>query len=356
MKSRRYTCVLLAILCTATLCAQKRVEFVGYDWGTHFEDQRLFESPFFHQLKEILAHKGLETRHMDLTKYRKWLKPRERKHWLKSPLKLFRPGFTVDRDVAYVLFWNLDQRLDGYDLSRLPKERLVLFMWEPPVVQPRLYDPKEQEAFSKIYTWDDSLVDNVKFFKFFYPVLQPMIPKDERLDFDEKKLCVLVATNLHSTHPKEIYSERERVIQFFETLGTDAFAFYGRGWEPLGYKNYKGVAANKTDVLRRFRFNICYENTKDIKGYVTEKIFDAFAAGCVPVYWGASNIADYVPPECFIDRRNFSSNEELYAFLKSVTKEEYEEIIAHIERFLHSDKAHLFSEEHFMRTFAAAFE
>ena len=40
---------------------------------------------------------------------------------------------------------------------------------------------------------------------------------------------------------------------------------------------------------------------RNVNGYVTEKIFDAFKAGCVPVYWGAENITKYVPAECFID-------------------------------------------------------
>lgn len=45
------------------------------------------------------------------------------------------------------------------------------------------------------------------------------------------------------------------------------------------YKN------NKLDYLRDFQFNLCPENTNN-KGYVTEKIFEAIIAGCVPIYWG----------------------------------------------------------------------
>ena len=44
---------------------------------------------------------------------------------------------------------------------------------------------------------------------------------------------------------------------------------------------------------------------RDVLGYITEKIFDSFAAWCVPVYWGASNVTDYIPEGCFIDRRKF---------------------------------------------------
>lgn len=42
---------------------------------------------------------------------------------------------------------------------------------------------------------------------------------------------------------------------------------------------------DKIAYLRQFKFNLCPENSNN-KGYVTEKIFEAIKAGCVPIYWG----------------------------------------------------------------------
>ena len=42
---------------------------------------------------------------------------------------------------------------------------------------------------------------------------------------------------------------------------------------------------NKLDYIHTFMFNICPENT-NVDGYVTEKLFQAFAAGCIPIYNG----------------------------------------------------------------------
>ena len=42
---------------------------------------------------------------------------------------------------------------------------------------------------------------------------------------------------------------------------------------------------DKIAYLRQFRFNLCPENS-NYKGYVTEKVFEAIKAGCVPIYWG----------------------------------------------------------------------
>jgi alpha(1,3/1,4) fucosyltransferase len=45
---------------------------------------------------------------------------------------------------------------------------------------------------------------------------------------------------------------------------------------------------NKLDYLKQFKFNLCPENSNS-SGYVTEKIFDAISAGCIPIYWGSDN-------------------------------------------------------------------
>lgn len=45
---------------------------------------------------------------------------------------------------------------------------------------------------------------------------------------------------------------------------------------------------NKWEFIRNYKFNICPENSNK-EGYVTEKIFEAINAGCIPVYWGSNN-------------------------------------------------------------------
>jgi len=46
-------------------------------------------------------------------------------------------------------------------------------------------------------------------------------------------------------------------------------------------------ADNKIEYLKQYKFNICPENSRS-SGYVTEKIFEALAAGCIPIYNGYS--------------------------------------------------------------------
>lgn len=253
-------------------------------------------------------------------------------------------------DAKYWMFWNLGPKLKECNLARVPKDQLVLVIFEPPTVQPELYDPKIQAMFGKIFTWDDDLVDNKKFFKFHYPVLRDQVAKIP--SFEEKKFCVMIARRLTSKHPKELYSHRFKMIKFFEDKPSGEFDLFGYFWEKKKLKNWRGVLhSDKLEKMKEYKFAICYENMCDVRGYVTEKIFDCFAAAVIPVYWGASNVVDYIPADCFIDRRNFADEEAVYQFLKKMTKEEYEGYLERIQNFLQSDRARVFSKESFVDTY-----
>jgi alpha(1,3/1,4) fucosyltransferase len=248
-----------------------------------------------------------------------------------------------------ILFYNLPTWIPNWKekLAKLPKEKLILITFEPPAVLPEMFLAKTFDLFDKVLTWDDSLVDNVKFFKFNYVAMYPMI--GDIAPFSEKKLLTQISGNKTSSHPHELYSKRLKVIRYFEkTKGSD-FDFYGPGWEGLGFRNYKGkIDGDKTFVLKNYRFSICYENITNIKGYITEKIFGCFLAGVVPIYLGASNITDYIPANCFIAREKIPAFKKLVSYLKNMKEAEYNRYLENIRRYLKSEQAKQFTKEAFV--------
>lgn len=250
----------------------------------------------------------------------------------------------------YVVLFNYIYNPDliAWMSQTVPSNRLFLFLWEPPSVDPESYNPERHQPFGRVYTWKDDLVDGSHYHKFFYPSLRrPMIPP--QTDFQNKKLCTLIACNKTSYHPHELYSERLKILQFFDKENPGDFDLYGPGWP--SYSVYRGMIKAKAPVLERYRFAICYENIKEIKGYVTEKLFDCFYAGCVPVYWGASNVADYIPQNCYIDRRAFKSNRQLYQFLKKMAPEQHQSYINNIKIYLESPQCEPFTANYFVDWF-----
>lgn len=182
------------------------------------------------------------------------------------------------------------------------------------------------------------------------------------------QLVVLFGSNraLRGWHPKHnLYSERVRTIRWFERNALNDFELYGKKWNLSGrlstrlgavihslekripfkrksFPSWKGSVINKQDILLRSRFSIVYENIQGLNGYITEKIFDAFVAGNVPIYWGASDIEEYIPKECFIDRRDFDNHNQLYNLIKNMSEEKYLAYQYSIKDFL-ENKSQLFS-------------
>jgi alpha(1,3/1,4) fucosyltransferase len=250
-------------------------------------------------------------------------------------------------DFEYLIVYDvfLDQLKQ---LEKYPLEKKVLFLWEPPSVLPENYNLDNHCSFSKVYTWNDALIDDNKYFKFFYPVMQSMI--EDTLDYPNKQLCALIACNKTSDFPGELYSERSKLIEFFENNPHNTFTLFGKWWSNT-LRNYAGPIHKKVDILKNFRFCFAYENIRHIPGYITEKIFDSFHAGTVPIYWGAPNIGDYIPENCYILRENFSSDEDLYSHLSTMDETRYQQYLKDIRNFLTSKKAQLYSKENFIQLF-----
>lgn len=302
----------------------------------------------------------------------------------------------INRDNCMYPFWLLKQEFKkyGYELATqdihsieesqiviynempkiLPKkddiQKSYLLIFESELIRPDNWNLKNHKYFNKIFTWKDDIIDNKKYFKFNFA---QEIPKTINKEVSKKeKLCTLIAGNKKVNHPFELYSKRIEAIRWFEKNHPNDFDFYGIGWDEFrsenkyvnillrksklskmfkpSFSSYKGKVDSKKEVLEKYKFAICYENARDISGYITEKIFDCFFAGCVPIYWGANNIKEHIPKDCFIDKREFESYEKLYEFITSINNEKYLQYLENIETFLKSDKAYLFSSEFFAKT------
>jgi len=58
---------------------------------------------------------------------------------------------------------------------------------------------------------------------------------------------------------------------------------------------------HKYDYIKKYKYNICPENTFS-PDYSTEKIFQALACGCIPIYWGCFPMEKYIiKQDCFIN-------------------------------------------------------
>lgn len=69
--------------------------------------------------------------------------------------------------------------------------------------------------------------------------------------------------------------------------------------------NTGGRVEDKLAFEQAHRFSIAFENTQ-YPGYTTEKLIEAFAAGCVPIYFGDPEIEQFFNPKSFIHIRDIN--------------------------------------------------
>ncbi|MBU1107597.1 MAG: hypothetical protein KKB51_13080 [Candidatus Riflebacteria bacterium] len=246
-----------------------------------------------------------------------------------------------------------------------------LLIYETDVIAPKNWDMNKHKLFRKIFTWNDSMIDRQKYFKMNWSYVLPQ--EIEYLPENKTKFCCLIAGNKSSRHELELYSARVEAIRWFEKHHSELFDLFGIGWNEIQlpgnrffesykllklvknflslfadkYPSYRGKIKHKLQTLRQYKFSICYENARDIPGYITEKIFDCLFAGCIPVYWGCNNITEHIPADCFIDKRKFSSYQQLFEYMSGMTDEAYAKYINSTQNFLRNAAARQFSAEYF---------
>jgi hypothetical protein len=249
------------------------------------------------------------------------------------------------------------------DIKRLVRRKDVVlsafFALECPIVEPRLYEslPELAPHFRRILSWSDApslerftgtpiVVEHFSWPQSFDRV------HDGLWDNRDRKFLVMINSNkLPRLYWQELYTQRLAAVAFFHQFGeidlygpnwgrmpnrvgrtwvpTTAFRIQQQLWKvkqrirpnPLyraAAQAHRGRTRSKARTLGSYRFAICFENMV-LKGWMTEKIFDCFYAGTVPVYWGAPDVLDWVPADCFIDMRQFSGFAELRDHLHSLT-------------------------------------
>lgn len=251
---------------------------------------------------------------------------------------------------------------------------LILIIEEGPLIHQENWKDSNHELFDYIFTWNDDYVDNIKYFKFNVHYIQDMV----RLKQPKEKLCVMIARNKRAWGTGELYTERRKIIRFFEKKHPADFDLFGEGWDlyyfpsnvPIlklfngrklywfrsrlkeTYPSSRGPIQSKNAILSKYRFSISFENSIGPTGYISEKIWDSFAAGTIPVYLGAPNVKNYIPENCFVDYRDFKSMDELYKFMSLMSDTEYEQYLQNIGKFLEKESnGGVFSDDYFVIAF-----
>jgi len=126
-----------------------------------------------------------------------------------------------------------------------------------------------------------------------------------------------LAVMLVSSH----FNHSRRLQYLQELMNYLPIHSYGKVLNNRRLENDTGRLSKMT-LIAQYPFTLAFENAV-APDYVTEKFFDPLIAGSLPVYLGASNIADFAPGEhCYINALDFENPAALAAFLLELASDE----------------------------------
>ena len=121
------------------------------------------------------------------------------------------------------------------------------------------------------------------------PIEQLMRP----LGSQSARMFKAILISSHQREPRATLLEATKQIMEVECYGS-------------AFPESTGKKFLKLDVCRDKMFALCPENSM-APGYYTEKIPDAFAAGCIPITWCDQNVSHDFNPNAIINMASFAS-------------------------------------------------
>lgn len=179
------------------------------------------------------------------------------------------------------------------------------------------YESKKQRKYEPLFK---TLSFTTNKDKCFYLPQMSMTP----INYDKFTLFKQSTERLHNlvyinSNPIKI---REDFYKYFKSIDPEHTFSHGK-CQNSGLIPGVGTQAwrNSFILMRDFKTAIAMENN-NIHGYITEKIINAYKAGCVPIYWGSEGtIYDYFNKDSFIDVSNFDDYKKCADFVLEVCKD-----------------------------------
>lgn len=123
---------------------------------------------------------------------------------------------------------------------------------------------------------------------------------------NKKKFCVHMFLN-------NTYRNGKKRYDFYKTLNNIKTVDDIKNNFRFELKMYEEAV----NSYKPYRFAIVFENDI-VDGWITEKIFNAFLAGCIPIYDGTDDIYKYFNKDSFINAKDFDSLEDLAKYVVKV--------------------------------------
>ena len=239
--------------------------------------------------------------------FHKWLVPPAG-----SPLRRFLKGLKAGKIEPFEAGDPL-RRLPP-QLQTVPKERILFLLREPPLPEVhvshlRNYALAQQYCGYVSGPDDDAPIPN--YMPAIWYVERSFQELDQAPSPEKLRPCSWITSGISRTQ-----NHRQRLAFLRQVQESDlSVDIYGRGL-PAGTRS-PGWLQNKWSGMAPYRYNLAIENYADNDWYVSEKLWDALLAWCLPIYYGGSAADKLLPPGSFL--RLPSLGDAGIAYIREIT-------------------------------------
>ncbi len=195
-------------------------------------------------------------------------------------IKIYPKNFSWNREISSTISkYTFITEESFLGASHIRRSNAIAFMIEPACINPESYRYIRQNYSDFVFV----LSHDKEFLKqipngLYYPFGGCWIEEKDRAVYPKSKFMSIIASGKKEAPGHRL---RHEVIEnFAKKYNIDVF---GRGYKPVD---------SKLEALKDYYYTIVIENESS-KGWFTEKLIDALACGCIPIYWGAPDINEY---------------------------------------------------------------
>ncbi|CAO5061989.1 glycosyltransferase family 10 domain-containing protein [Microcystis aeruginosa] len=199
-------------------------------------------------------------------------------------------------------------------LRNVPKERIIYMLREPPLEKVIAVNQANYEAASQYcgyVTGPDRDAPHPDYMSATWFLPNSFCELNDRPIPEKTLRCSWVTSGiLRSAN----HRQRLNFMKLGQDLGWDV-DLYGK--DLPDWSQAYGLIKNKWNVMGPYYYNLAIENFAENEWYVSEKLWDALLAWCLPIYHGGSAADKLLPPGSFL--RLPSLDEKGVAYIREVT-------------------------------------
>lgn len=225
-------------------------------------------------------------------------KPRQHKSWLHS---LNRQPKQAELNIKSLL-------------KNVPQERIIYLLREPPlneVIERNKHNYQEAQNYCGYISGPDDFAPIPDYMPAIWYHANSFRELNEMPPPEKVNPCSWITSGISRTT-----NHRQR-LDFLQSLQSSNIKFdlYGRGLP--SWAKSSGELGNKWYGMAPYYYNLAIENYADNNWYVSEKLWDALLAWCLPIYYGGPAAEKLLPTGSFL--RLPSLDEKGIAYIKEIT-------------------------------------